>query len=308
VPSYLVAPNALFQVGLNNIRHLHRYLAETRILDAIANDPTVVKGAFLQTYGGNWSYRSNLDANHNGVDADLRHTTIQGGAHLAIREGTLNIGLAGSTGNLSFIPHNVNDAHKTKLEQWTISPHMFWQNPNGFYVDATLSRGEFKGHVSTTQHGQTARLKGTSQALSAGSGYPFSLGKIVLEPQLQATWQRLSFNKETNADRFPVHLGTLTQRTIRAGAEMTSGSSLLRIYARAHLSRALGDGQTVWIGRDFQIGRMGNALETSLGFDATLPSGPAVLTSFYADINYQKRLGNAGHQGWGANLGVKAKF
>jgi len=308
VYSYLVAPNALFQTGLSNVRNLHRHLAETRVMDAVADDDFAGNGAFLHLYGGDWDYRTNLGAANYGVDADVRHSAAQGGLNLAVLDGdsgVLQIGLAGSAGNVDLTPHGVNGARKTRLDQWTISPYLSWQSAGGAYVDATISQGGFKGNVSTMQRGRTARLKGSSQAFSLGSGFPFVLGKVILEPQVQLVWQRLEFDRASDVDGFQVHLGTMTQSTARAGAEMSFGGSAVRMYGRAHFSHTFSDGQRAWLGDTFQVGRMGNALETSLGFDSSLGTGRV---SLYGDIGHQTRIGGAGHQGWAANIGVKARF
>jgi len=313
VYSYLVAPNALFQTGLSNVRNLHRHLAETRAMDAIAiavaDDGFTGNGAFLHLYRGDWDYRTNLGAASYGVDADVRHSAAQGGFNLAVLDddsGVMQIGLVGSVGDVDFTPQDVNGARKTRLDQWTISPYLSWQSAGGAYVDATISQGGFKGNVSTVQRGRTARLKGSSQALSLGSGFPFVLGKVTLEPQVQLVWQRLEFDGATDVDGFLVHLGTMTQSTARAGAEMSFGGGAVRAYGRAYFAHTFNDGQLAWLGDTFQVGRMGNALETSFGFDSSLGTGRRV--SLYGDIGHQTRIGGVGHQGWAANLGVKARF
>jgi len=288
---------------LNNVRSLHRQPGEQRASDAAVDDRKG-SGAFLHAYGGDWDYRSNLGVANYGVDSDLRHTAMLGGVRLAATEG-LDISLAASVGEISLTPHHVNGARKTKFDQWTVSPHLSWQGPGGFHVEASLHHGEFKGDVFTMQRGKTARLEGASQAVAVGSGFPVVLGKAVLEPQIQAVWQRLEFDNTTDVDGFPVQLGTMVQRTARAGAEMSFGGAAFRVYGRAHVSRTFGDGQSVWLGSDFQVGRMGSALESGLGFDAALPSGGL---SIYGDVGHQKRLGSGGHQGWGGNLGIKMKF
>jgi len=304
VPSYLVAPNALFQAGLNNVRTLHQQLGEARAADAAAEVHSAGSGAFLHAYGGDWDYRSNLGIANYGVDADIRHTAMLGGVDLAVADGW-HVALAASMGEIELKPDGVNGARKTKLDQWMVSPHVSWQGAGGLHVEATLSHGAFTGNVSTLQRGRTARLKGDSQAVSLGGGYPIALGNVTLEPQVQAVWQRLAFENATDVDGFPVQLGTHTQRTARAGAEMSFAGPMFKIYGRAHVSRTFGDGQSVWLGSDFQVGRMGNALESGLGFDASLPAGKV---SIYGDVGHQKRLGGTGHQGWGGNLGVKMRF
>jgi len=268
---------------------------------------------FLRAYGGDYDYTSNLGMAEYGVDSTIRQSALQGGGTLYALEGagsTFEVGLAGSVGDLSFSPHGIDGAHRTKLDQWSITPNVSWRSHQGVYLDAVLAHGSFKGQVSTAQRGDTARLKGTTLAVSLESGYPIAFGSLTLEPQVQVAWQRLKFDTVQDVDGFPVQLGDPSQWTVRAGGELNkalfpSSGRHVRLYGRMHVAHSFGDNNQVWLGDAFQLSRAGNSLETSLGLDATLLGGK---TTFYTDITRQQRLGNEGMQGWSANMGVQVGF
>jgi len=277
------------------------------------NDGAAGSGVFLRSYGGDDDYRSNLGVDAYGVDADIRHSVLQGGSNLYVSEGarsTLQVGLAGSTGDVSFTPHDVDGARRTKLDQWAIAPHLGWRSHQGGYVDVVFAHGEFKGGVSTMQRGHTARLKGSTQTASVETGIPFSFASLTLEPQVQVAWQRAKFDQMQDVDGFPVQLGAPEQWTVRAGAEwhkalFPDSGRHVRMSGRLHVSHAFDHDNTVWLGDSFQLGRVGNTLETGLGFDASLLGGK---TMIYGDVTRQQRLGSVGNQGWSANMGIQMGF
>jgi len=324
LPSYLTAHRALFRSIMNDLRNMHRRLNQTRRASdsrfrlsfgplSATDQDSLDRGVFLRAYGGDYDYKSDLSAFDYGVDSTIRQSALQGGGTLYALEGagsTFEVGLAGSVGDLSFSPHDIEGAHKTKLDQWSITPNLSWRSHGGAYLDAVIAHGSFKGQVSTMQRGNTARLKGSTLAASLETGYPIAFGSLTLEPQVQVAWQRLKFDTVQDVDGFPVQLGDPSQWTVRAGGELNkalfpSSGRHVRVYGRMHVAHSFGDNNQVWLGDTFQLSRAGNSLETSLGLDATLLGGK---TTFYTDITRQQRLGNEGMQGWSANMGVQVGF
>jgi len=315
IPSYLSAPNALFQARMLDISTLRRRLGETsdcRHTDTVLPQPCR-REFFLRTYGGNYTYQTNRSVSQNGFDADVRYTAVQGGGNFYGVESeaqSLRIGLAGSYGDLAFEPHRVPGSRQTKMDVWSVSPTLTWQHANGGYVDALIAVGGFKGDVSTRQRGKTATLQGRSIDASIGAGMPVQVASLTVEPQIQAVYQRLKFNRTIDADGLTVDLGTQNQWTLRAGNEfrkrfVTKAGSAIRVSGKLHLVHTPNDRKKARLGDRFRLGKSGTVVEAGLGVDAALAGGK---TMIYADVTRQQRSSRAGHQGWSANLGVKVRF
>jgi len=315
IPSYLIAPNALFQARLLDIATLRRRLGETADCSQteVALPQSCRREFFLRTYGGNYDYQSNRTLNQNGFDADVRYTAMQGGGNVYGVDSTvqsLRIGLAGSYGDLAFEPHRVDGSRQTKMDVWSIGPTLTWQHAGGGYVDALMAVGGFKGDVSTRQRGKTATLQGHSIDAAVEAGMPISVGDLTVEPQIQAVYQRLKFNRTIDVDALPVDLGTQHQWTLRAGSEfrkrfVTQTGSAIRVYGTLHVAHTLNDHKTVRLDQRFQLGKSGTAVQAGLGVDAALKDGNTLI---HANVTREQRLSRAGHRGWSANVGVKVRF
>jgi len=319
VSSYLAAPTALFQARRLDVGTLHRRVGDTQdcqpyegASEADANVPCRSE-AFLRAYGGDYGYRASHSPSQSSVDAGMRYAAVQGGGNVyAVDTGaqSLRVGLAGSYGELSFEPQRVAGSRKTRMNLWAVSPTLTWQHASGGYVDALVSYGGFKGDVATSARGKTATLQGTSIAASIEAGMPMQLADLTVEPQIQAVWQRLKFDRKRDVDGFPIDLGTLDEWTLRAGGEIrkifhTSAGSTIRGYGKLHVAHTVNDKRKVWLGDTFQVGKSGTVVQAGLGVDAALAGGKTVV---YADVTRQQRVSHAGHQGWAANLGVKIRF
>jgi len=310
-PSYLASANALFKSNrdkLRDLRQQRRARSHSRQNFGALDADT---GAFLFATGGSDHYRSDLSASAYGVDASITHSALQAGRTLYTLEragSLLQVGLAGSSGSVSFLPSASHGVYRTRLDQQSIAPTVSWRNQRGAYVDAILDYGHFKGKVSTAYRGETARLRGSTQTLSIETGLPLHVGSWTLEPQAQVALQRAKFANVQDVDGFPVQLGAPQQWTLRMGGEMHKAlladhTRSMRMYGRMHLTHGFDHGNTVWLGEAFQLGGAGNTLESSLGLDAALRGGK---TFFYGDITRQQYLGGIG--GWSANLGLRLNF
>jgi len=306
IPSYLVAPNALFQARLLDIATLHQRVGAVLPADKGNRD------FFLRTYGGDSRYHGNRSVSQYGFNADTRYHAVQGGGNfygVDTTDASLRVGVAASVGDLSFTPNRANNARKTRMDVWSVSPTFTWQRADGAYVDALVSTGQFKGDIAN-RNGITTTLEGKSHAASVEAGVPFPLAGFTVEPQLQTVYQRLKFDNTRDADGVAVQLGTLTQWTVRTGAkvgtvfEAPAGGSV-QFYGKAHVAHHFGDGKKVRLSDRFRLGKSGTVLETGLGIAATFAQGHATV---YADVTRQTRIGRAGHQGWSANLGARVRF
>jgi len=134
VASYLTAPTALFQAGLMDVASLQNRLGEMRLApvseeaSAGGDDERAAKmrgNFFLRGFGGDYNYRSNLDASRYGYDADIRYAAVQAGGSLFGFDnaaGQMMFGLAGTYGDLSFSPDRL-DSRKTPMDVWNQPMH-----------------------------------------------------------------------------------------------------------------------------------------------------------------------------------------
>jgi len=314
VPSYLVAPTALFQANMLDFMSLHHQLADIRT--AANGSPDDGRGAFfMRAYGGDYDYTSNRRLSQYGYDADIRYTAMQIGGHLygfETENGIMRFGLAGSYGDLSFKPHGVDEAHKTNIDIWSVSPFVTWQHQSGGYANVMIAYGGFDGTVSTDLRGNTARLEGHSYAASVEMGMPFALpmGGLTLEPQAQIIYQRLEFDRKRDIDGFAVDIGDPDQWLVRVGGKMqksfarTRQGSDIKLYGKLNLLHAFGDENQIWLDHNFYSGRFGTHLETGIGIDAAL-FGRA---SLYGDMSWAERVSSSGSSGITLNGGLKASF
>jgi len=311
IPSYLLAPGALFQAGLFDVATLHRRLGDTQHSGIPPGDIDASREWFLRTYGGDYHYRSQRMPY--GYDADTRYVAMQGGGNfwrLDTREHRLRVGLVGSVGGLSFAPRHVVDSRKTAMDTWLVAPTLTWRHATGAYVDVVAAYGGFRGNVANRVRGNTALLAGKRIAASLQAGVDMSMGGVTVQPQMQVVYQRLEFDRRRDVDGIDVRLGTPDQWTLRAGGKVRKSWTLadggsVQIHGKLHVAHTVGDGDNVWLSHPFALSKAGTVAEVGLGMDAVLAGGK---TKLYADLTRQQRLGTTGYRGWAANLGVKILF
>jgi len=319
VASYLVAPIALFQAQSMDIGSLHRRLGSLRdkLTDDAAARASEGRGEFfLRAYGGDFEYQSNLSTAQYGYDANIRYKAMQAGGNLYGFDGKNSLtrfGLAGSYGDLTFKPYEVEGAHATHMEVGRLTPYITWQHDSGAYFDMVVSYGHFDGFVSTSSRGNTVRLKGDSMAAAFEAGMPFLLSashSLTLEPQAQLTWQKLAFDRKRDIDGFAVALGNPERWSARVGFKWqqhfigSDGGGSAKPYATLHLAHAFKDENRVWLGQDFELGRVGTHLEIGAGIEANWRQK----FHLYGDVNWQKNLVSYGISGLQFNAGLRGNL
>jgi len=312
VANYLIAPTALFQAGLQDIGSLQQRLGDMR--QSHFNPSQQGHGFFLRGYGGDYDYRSNLNAAQYGYAADIQYAAVQMGGHLygvKTDNGSLRFGLAASSGDLSFTPHR-EGARKSKMNVWSASPYFTWQHDLGAYLDVVLSYGRFNGLVTTAMRGRTARLQGRHRKASIETGIPVALGSNgwSVEPQLQLIHQKLKFNSAEDVDNFPVKLGEPEQATARLGSRLSKhftnelSGQPIQLYGKLNVIHSFADNNTAWLGDEFKIGRSGTHLETGLGMQ--IPVSQAL--NLHGEASWQRHLSHGIGKGRSLNLGLNWRF
>jgi len=154
-------------------------------------------------------------------------------------------------------------------------------------------------------------LKGNSFTASVELGQNFALGTNgwAIEPQAQLTYQKLSFNNQTDADDFAVRLGSPDQWVGRIGGKLSKDVAVenverLQLYGKLNLIHGFSGGDKVFLGDDFHIGKFGTNVEAGVGLNLDMTKN----ASFYGDASYQGRIGKGGTNGLSLNGGLRFQF
>ncbi|EJF84952.1 autotransporter outer membrane beta-barrel domain-containing protein [Bartonella rattimassiliensis] len=315
VPTYLLLPNVLLQVSLMNVGNQNKRLESLRIASRGLLENREKPLFFVNGYGGNHRYISNLSALEYGYGGELFYNAVEAGVLLQAIEnmyGTASFGVIGSYEKFSLQPLNVEQSQKSTFDKWSVAAYGGMQHDAGFYVDGLVSYGFFKGDVLTTARGKTATLKGNPLSASLIAGKTLMVGDdgFVFDPQVQVVYQYLQFNKVRDVDGFDIELGKIHQWIGRVGGRLTKilvtpdEARVVSIYGKLNLAHGFGGERFVHFKDAFQLGAFGSSLETGLGFNAQLSQNFAL----HGDLVYQHKLTKAGFSGTSFSGGLRYHF
>ncbi|AGF74891.1 autotransporter [Bartonella australis AUST/NH1] len=313
VPTYLLLPNALFQVGLMDVSNQNRQIEAMGT--AFRGFLDKRQAPFARAYGGQYGYASNLSNMEYGYGANLSYNALEAGISLKAVESehaSLFFGATGTYGKFSLQPKDVEESKKSKFEKWSAAVYGSLQHNTGFYVNGLLSYGLFEGDVSTDARGKTASIKGKplSASLTSGKAFAVESGGLVFDPQVQLIYQRIFFDKARDIDNFDIDIGQPEQWTMRVGGRLSKRLKFAEkarsasLYGKAYFSNSFKDRQFASFGDDFQLGALGSSLEAGAGVHAQLSSKLAL----YGDLSYQHRLTSAGFSGMNFSGGLRYHF
>lgn len=315
VPTYLLLPNALFHVGLMDIRHQQKQLQATRYISRklLKNEENFALS--IHSYGGRYRYVSDLSTLKYGYDGHVDYNAIKTDILLKTIESaysTTFFGIMGTYGKLSLQPRNVERSQKSTFNKWSFTAYASVENNTGFYVDGLLSYGLFKGDVLTHAWGKTATLKASPLNVSFSAGKVFMTGyeDLIFDPQLQLIYQHLQFNKFRDIDGFDVEMKKIGQWLVRIGGRLNktfSASEKDRItsfYGNIHLTHCFDKEKFVHFKDVFQLSSFGSSLEVGLGVNSQFSSK----VTLYSDLGYQHTLTKAGFSGVRFSGGLRYHF
>jgi len=75
-------------------------------------------------------------------------------------------------------------------------------------------------------------------------------------------------------------------------------------YGKLNLIHGFGDGDKVWAGNEFALGKAGTRLEAGLGMSVEMSKK----SSLYTDISWQERISSAGSSGLSFKGGLRINF
>ncbi|WP_375642406.1 MULTISPECIES: autotransporter outer membrane beta-barrel domain-containing protein [unclassified Bartonella] len=315
VPTYLLLPNALFHIGLMDIRNQQKQL---QVMQSIPRKLLKVEGNFalsVHSYGGSYRYVSDLSTLKYGYDGHVDYSAIKTDILLKTIESaysTTSFGIMGTYGKLSLQPRNVEQSQKSTFNKWSFTTYGSVKYNTGFYVDGLLSYGLFKGDVLTHAWGKTATLKANPLNVSFSAGKVFMTGykDLIFDPQLQLIYQYLQFDKFRDVDGFDVEMKKIGQWFVRIGGRLSKTFTafekdrITSFYGNIHLARCFDKEQFVHFKDAFQLGSFGSSLEVGLGVNSQFSSK----VTLHSDVSYQHRLTKAGFSGVHFSGGLRYHF
>ncbi|MET3590430.1 outer membrane autotransporter protein [Bartonella silvatica] len=315
VPTYLLLPNVLFEIGLMSVSNQSKQLEAWRNGSGESSEMHENSAFFLRGYGTHQRYHSNLSAFKYGYGGEFDYNAIDAGVLLQTIEsayGVISFGVLGSYGRLSLQPLDVEQSQKSAFDQWSATLYGGLRCDEGFYVDGLASYGLFKGDVLTLARDKTATLKGRPLNVSLTSGWTFATGYegFFVTPQVQAIYQHLQFKKTRDVDDFDIDMGKLDQWVVRAGGRLTKtldatdNAHVVSFYGKFYVTHGFKDKHFVHFKDAFQLGAFGSSLEGGIGFNAQL--SPRFM--LHGDVAYQHKLTKAGFSGTSFSGGVRYRF
>ncbi|WP_345116658.1 autotransporter outer membrane beta-barrel domain-containing protein [Bartonella jaculi] len=315
VPTYLLLPNVLFHAGLVDISNQNQQLRTTRFVSGRLLENNEIPALFVRGYGGNYHYVSDLSAFEYGYAGNFDYHSVETGVLFKTIESAYSItsfGVTGTHGKLSLRPLDVEQSQKSTFNKWSVTAYGSMMHNAGFYVDAFLSYGLFKGDVLTHTWGKTAALTANPLNISLSAGKEFTTGDkgLVFDPQVQLIYQHLQFHKARDIDGFDIEMGKLDQLVMRIGGRLTKTlpasqeGRVISFNGKLHFAHGFREKQFVHFKDAFQLGAFGSFLEVGLGIHSHL--SPKV--TLRSDLIYQRKFTKAGFSGVRFSGGLRYHF
>jgi outer membrane autotransporter protein len=187
----------------------------------------------------------------------------------------------------------------------------YWTHlgPSNWYID-TLVQGSYLFASPSSIRSPSNNFKGSGYAASIEAGYPIALASwLVFEPQVQAIWQRVSFNNTVD----PVSTITFDNAGVftgRAGALLRgtfgSAGTQWQPYLKGNVWWGTNGFDTVTFGIDpVQTGRQGGtAVEGGGGVTGRLTRNFSV----YGDASYLTAVSGESRTAIKGNVGVRVTW
>ncbi|WP_455476366.1 autotransporter outer membrane beta-barrel domain-containing protein [Bartonella sp. B17] len=315
VPTYLLLPNSLFQVGLIDISNQSKQLEILRTIFSLSLKTDENPAFSLRGYSGNYHYDSNLSALEYGYAGDIDYNAVEAGILLQKSENkysTTAFGIIGTYGKLSMQPQDVAQSQESTFDKWTVTAYGSMLHDTGFYVDGILSYGLSQGDVFTLARGKTATLKSRvlSSSLTVGEVFMTKCKGFAFDPQVQIIYQYLRFKEAHDIDHFDIDMGKLDQWMVRVGGRLTKTIAVIEkapvvsFYSKFHFAHDFSKTGSVHFKDAFLLGSFGSSLEAGLGLNAQLSQN----ITLNSDFAYQYKLTKAGFSGAIFSVGLNYQF
>lgn len=319
VPSYLSASTAMLAYGMRSLGTLHDRLGELHQGDTLQAGNT--DEMYARAFGGNYRYHSDRSYTQYGYGFNQDDRGIQIGGTWLKTSGdasTFRLGMYASTGTSRITPKAIDGSSMMRMDASSLAATGTYMHGSGFYLDGVVARNYYNTRVDTAYRGHDmASMKTHGWTYSLESGYPFVFANEVrIEPQAQVVYQSLHTNRFHDADDLTVTSQNMGAWQGRVGANVgktfvTAGGQRWTPWARANYLWSSSSRHTVTLSSEawgvsdtLATGDSGQAWQLGAGITGALTS----TLSIYGSADYQGDVGNAGEQGWSANLGMRWQF
>jgi hypothetical protein len=309
VTAYLTAPAALHAYQSMAMDGMRQRLGAVHLGEANGESSEF----YLRQLADAGSYRSNLDFSRYGYNMryHTRGTQVGGNwIHVASDTQDLRIGAAATFGNIQYTPTTVTTAEHSQADiharDWALTAT--WQHASGWYADAIMSFGTYRGHVRTLDRDSAGKLGANAFGISMEAGHAFTLDNgLVLEQSMRLQHNRLSTNVTNDADRMQVSINrsraTLLETGWRVAYPVNGGAAIP--YARMSVSHTWGGAPGVTVeSTRFDTASMGRAVKLAVGIDGQLSKRVFA----YGEVAGNRRLGSYGMGEASGTLGVRVIF
>ncbi|WP_375675189.1 autotransporter outer membrane beta-barrel domain-containing protein [Bartonella sp. CL100XZDX] len=313
--SSLVMPIAMFAVGFSDVNNQNILLDNMQITMFEPKDHPE-RSVFLSSYGNKSTFSSKVQAEQDGVQADIRYAALQAGATLIAlkdKNSSSNFGLFGTYGKLSFTPKNKESFQKNMFDKWSLTAYGNIQHDSGIYASAFLSYGIFKENNATALIKHTSKVKNSKTlgaAATIGQKLSTSLEGVILEPQAQLVYQRLmlgslsdrsSFsdddNSKSDGDNSKIDISKPHQWLLRIGGRLTQNKGhAFSFYGKLNMINTFSE--------NFPFAAMESLIEGGFGFQAHLSQN----IELHSDLSYQHKLKKDGISAINISAGMRYHF
>lgn len=310
ISAYQGMSTGAVRYGASLLDSVHKRLGELRRseLSSIGNGTDQNSQFFLRAQGSSSDVSGHRSA---GYDQDIWFT--QAGGNLFGKDmedgATLRIGGAFSYGESKL---NVdNSSAKVNLDGTTLAVTSTYQAAAGWYLDGVAQLTKYSADIRTDERGHTGSPDGLGYALSLEGGYPIDLGNgLVVEPQAQLSYQKIKFDRFTDADDISVDLrdgeslrgrfGGRLQKTFDANTKHAWSP-----FVEANLLHEfLGDGSIRAGNISFATDSLGTSVQLGGGVNAQLGANKMV----FASVSYESGVSHAAADAWSGNIGVRVDW
>jgi len=307
VPAYLAMAHAVLGYAQTSADALER----------AAYDAPREPSLRVQAFGADVAYRSTLSFDDFGIAYRRRDRGLQfGGDAIAKRSGRawLRVGAVVTLGTSHVVPKDVDGPASMRLDARGVALLAGVVTDGGWRASARYGMTHYRASVASPARGETLsrhRANGTLATLSAA--YPWQPGtRLILEPRVGATWQRLRLNGAVDRDTIRIGATRAERLGGRVGARLSlpyrpEGRVLYTwtpfLETRYDAARDAGARATVG-GERFPTGTAAGAWTAEAGARVELWSR----TSAHVVVSRRLRTGRGGEEGLTAQAGVAITF
>lgn len=316
--SYVSLPVGIAQYNTGVIDELHKRLGTlSQSKDSFGAD------VFARYIGQRLDYSTDRNFSEFGYDFDFKSNGFQLGTNLLYmttpNKNQLRAGIAWTTGQSTLTPDTFNNASKAKITSNTFGLYFSYIHHSGAFVDLIGAVGKHKIKVSTPLNGEMNKIDASGFLASFSAGFPFELAtNTYLKPVVQLLYDGTTLDDSVDKQHARVVFDDKKHLIGRVSLELSKTwkqdkNNEFTPFIRAGYTTSLGNKSTNVtisdedasnISSTIKSGSFGNSANIDVGFSYNYNNR----ATFYGEVDYQTKLGNAGSNGVTFNVGTRIIF